>query len=85
MNQQPGNVLLAMALAMPLVVALTGCAGKKVIVRASSQMCVAHGGRYSQETKQCTFAAATTVSGQKACQDLDGVYLPEQQWCQFDE
>jgi len=84
MNQRRGNVLLTMVLAMPLVVALTGCASKKV-VRSSSQMCVAHGGRYSQETKQCTFAAATTVSGQKACEDLAGVYMPQVQWCQFDE
>jgi hypothetical protein len=84
MNQRRGNVLLTMVLAMPLVVALTGCASVK-IVRSSQQMCVAHGGQYSQETKQCMFAAATTVSGQKACEDLAGVYLPQVHACQLDK
>ena len=84
MNQRRGNVLLTVALAMPLVVALTGCASKAV-ARSSHQLCVAHGGQYNRETKQCTFAAATTVSGQKACENLAGVYQPQVQWCQFDE
>jgi hypothetical protein len=83
MSQRRGNRLLTMVLAIPLVVALTGCCSK--IVRASQQMCVAHGGQYSQETKQCMFAAATTVSGQKACEDLAGVYLPQVQGCHFDK
>jgi len=84
MNQRRGNVLLTMVLAMPLVVALTGCTSAKVW-RSSNQMCLAHGGQYSHETKQCTFAAATTVSGQKACEDLAGVYMPQVQRCQLDE
>jgi hypothetical protein len=73
-----------MVLAMPLVVALTGCTSH-TIVRSSQQLCVAHGGQYSQETKQCMFAAATTASGQKACEDLAGVYLPQVHGCQFDK
>lgn len=86
MNQRLGNALLTtMVLAHALVLALTGCASKTVIVRTSNQMCLAHGGQYSHETKQCRFAAATTVSGQKACEDLAGVYMPEVQRCQFDE
>lgn len=84
MNQRRADVLLTMALAMPLVVALTGCAGHR-IVRSSQQMCMAHGGQYSQETRQCMFAAATTVSGQKACEDLAGLYLPQVQGCQLDK
>jgi hypothetical protein len=83
MNQRRGNVLLTMVLAMPLVVALTGCGSK--IVRSSQQMCVAHGGQYSQETRQCMFASATTVSGQKACEDLAGLYLPQVHGCQLDK
>jgi hypothetical protein len=84
MMQRRGNALWSVALAMPLVVALTGCATKKV-ARSSHQLCSAQGGQYSKETKQCTFAAATTVSGQKACQDLAGVYKPQVEWCEFDE
>jgi hypothetical protein len=78
------NVLLTVALAIPLVVAHTGCASKAV-ARSSYQLCAAHGGQYSRETKQCTFAAATTVSGQKACENLAGVYVAQMQWCQFDQ
>ena len=84
MNRRRRSVLLTIVLAVPLVVALTGCASKTVW-RTSNQMCLAHGGQYSHETKQCRFAAATTVSGQKACEDLAGVYLPQEQRCQFDE
>jgi len=77
------TVCLTIALAMFLVVALTGCAKK--LYRASSQMCVAHGGQYSAETQQCRFTAATTVSAEKACQGQSGVYLAEHQRCEFEE
>ena len=77
------SVCLTMVLTMFFVVALTGCAKK--FYRASSQMCVAHGGQYSAETQQCRFTAATTVSAEKACQGQGGAYLAEHQRCEFDE
>ena len=77
MNQRRHrNALLTIALAVPLVVALTGCSSKAVW-RSSNQMCLALGGQYSHDTRQCRFAAGTTVDGQKACEALAGV-TPEQ-------
>jgi hypothetical protein len=84
MNRQPAKMLWPMVLAVPVVLALTGCSSNKFF-RSSRQMCVAHGGQYSPETKECAFAAATKVSGQKACQDLGGVYMTQEQRYQFDD
>ena len=84
MTQRRRTVLVTMALAMPLAVALTGCSSKAV-TRTSQQLCVAHGGQYSRDTQQCVFAATTTVKGQKACESLAGVYMPQVQWCQFND
>jgi putative hemolysin len=74
----------AMVLAMAFGVALTGCSSKQ-IWRASRQMCVAHGGTYSPEARQCQFKAGTTVSAKQACEDQGGLYADEWQRCQFDE
>jgi hypothetical protein len=76
----PATMLLIAALGS----GLAGCTDKAVW-RNSGQMCRAHGGSYSRETRQCTFATATTVSGKEACEDLAGIYMPDVQRCQFDE
>ena len=77
------NVCLTMVLTVFLAVAPTGCAKK--FYRASSQLCLAHDGQYNPETQQCRFTAATTVSSEKACQMLSGIYRAEQQRCEFGE
>ena len=79
-----GRVCAAVSLMVILAGGLVGCSPKP-IWRASSQMCRAHGGTYSAATQECTFAAATSVSGQKACEDLGGTYVAEWQRCQFDD
>lgn len=78
------NMLAAMVLPLALVVAQAGCSSTK-IYRASRQMCVAHGGTYSTETQKCSFAAATTVSAQAACQDQGGTYMEQVQRCEFED
>jgi hypothetical protein len=81
---QRSNVLAAMVLPFALIVVQAGCSSTK-IYRASRQMCVAHGGTYSTETQKCSFAAATTVSAQAACQDQGGTYLAQVQRCEFED
>jgi hypothetical protein len=78
-----GKVFAMMVLAMALGVGMTGCTTS--IWRDSSQMCVAHGGTYSAEGQKCSFATATTVSAQQACQDQAGVYFWDWQRCKFSE
>jgi hypothetical protein len=80
-----GRTLCAtMALATALGMGLAGCSSKTVY-RASRQLCVASGGTYSAEAKQCTFAAGATVTARKACQDLAGIYVEEWDRCEFNE
>lgn len=79
------NVLVAVVLPVALALASAGCAGSTKIYRASEQMCVAHGGKYSAETQKCTFAAGTTVSAQQACQDQAGFYMEQVQRCEFSQ
>jgi hypothetical protein len=51
----------------------------------SQQMCVAHGGRVQPRDQTVHVRAATAVSGQKVCEDLGGVYLPQEHGCQLDK
>ena len=75
--------VLGMVLPLVLVVAHAACSSP--VYRASQQMCMAHGGTYSAETQNCSFAAATTVSAQQACQNQAGIYLAEAQRCEFSQ
>lgn len=78
-----GKVPATMLLIAAVGFGLAGCAEKKVW-RTSGQMCMAHGGSYNSDTRQCTFTASS-VSGQQACEAQGGIYMADLQRCEFDE